>query len=167
MDDARILVAYDFSDWAPAVLEHAAALARTTGLALELLHVAAPDPDFVGYEAGPQSVRDARAGTLRQEHHDLQEMARQREDGGIPCTPRLVEGPTIETILEHAAAPGVQVIVMGTRGKSGLERVWMGSVCEGVLQEAALPVLVIPKKAAEAEQEADEEARAEGDAAAD
>lgn len=147
MDTPRILVAYDFSEHGRAVLAHAKDLASGAGLAIELLHVAAPDPDFVGYEAGPQSVRDARAATLREEHGALQNRARELEEAGIPTTPRLVEGPTVETLLEHAAAPGVRMIVMGTQGKTGLAKIWMGSVAEGVLQEAACPVVVIPKKA--------------------
>ena len=138
--------------------------AERVPLALEVLHVAAPDPDFVGYEAGPQSVRDTRAGTLRKEHHELQAMAGELAEAGFPCTPRLVEGPTVETILKHSEAEGVQVIVMGTRGKTGLEKVWMGSVCEGVLQQADLPVLVIPKRAIEREA-AEEAAAAAGDEA--
>lgn len=147
MDTPRILVAYDFSDQGRAVLAHAQQLARASGLAIELIHVAAPDPDFVGYEAGPQSVRDARAHALRDEHRTLQELADELGEYQIDVTPRLVEGPTVETLLAHAAAPGVRMIVMGTKGQSGLAKMWMGSVCEGVLQEAECPVLVIPRRA--------------------
>jgi nucleotide-binding universal stress UspA family protein len=150
LDTPRILVAYDFSNHGRAVLAHAQELARSAGLAIELLHVAAPDPDFVGYEAGPQSVRDARADTLREERSALQARADELAEAGVEATPRLVEGPTVEVLLEHAAAEGVRMIVMGTQGRTGLAKIWMGSVAEGVLQGAACPVVVIPRKAVEA-----------------
>ena len=71
-----ILALVDFSDVTEAVVKAAGELAGTFKAVLYLLHVAAPDPDFVGYEAGPQTVRDNAAKHFREEHrslHDLEE----------------------------------------------------------------------------------------------
>ena len=60
----NILVPVDFSAVTQRVLEHVVPLARAFKSTLWLLHVAAPDPDFAGYEAGPESVREGVELTL-------------------------------------------------------------------------------------------------------
>src|SRR5262245_12092339 len=71
----RILAAVDFSEITDAVIRAAAAQARAFAGGLWLIHVAAPDPDFVGFDAGPQTVRDSRAAKVRQEHRTMQAAA--------------------------------------------------------------------------------------------
>ena len=65
------VVGVDFSDGTKAVISVAADLARRFGCELVVVHVATPDPDFVGYGAGPQHERDWRAMELHGEHEML------------------------------------------------------------------------------------------------
>ena len=67
----NIFVPLDLKADCQAVVEHATAIAQAFGSTLWLEHVAAPDPEFAGYEAGPQYIRDMRADELREEHHKL------------------------------------------------------------------------------------------------
>ena len=62
----NILAALELKGDTNPVLRQAADLAEACGAKLWLLHVAAPDPDFVGYEPGPQYIRDIRAETLKE-----------------------------------------------------------------------------------------------------
>ena len=68
-----ILAAIDFSPISDRVLALASELAEKTGASLVVLHAAAPDPDFVGYEVGPQYVRDDRAEAA--EHYRIAQQA--------------------------------------------------------------------------------------------
>lgn len=140
----KILVALDFSDVSDAVLARASALTRALSGELTLLHVAAPDPDFVGYDAGPQSVRDGRARELRAERSRLHEMAESLRAEGLSARALLVEGPTARTVLEQAEKLTVDLIVVGSHGHGVLHRALLGSVSEGILERATCPVLVVP-----------------------
>ena len=140
----QVLAAIDFSEVSKPVMERATGLARVFKAKLTLLHVAASDPEFVGYDAGPQVVRDNRADQLRAEHHQLQQHAEQLRAEGIEAEALLVEGPTIETILEKARDLPADLVVIGSHGKGALKSALLGSVSQGVLRRAPCPLLVIP-----------------------
>lgn len=141
-----ILVPLDFSDVAGRVVDMAASLARALGAEIHLVHVAAPDPLFVGYDAGPEVVRDRRAERLREEHRTLQEIAARLTAQGIETHPHLVEGSTVETICSIAHKLGVDLIVMGSHGRGALYQAIVGSVSAGVLRQSAAPVLLVPSR---------------------
>ena len=146
----KILVAIDFSPVSEAVVAHAASLAKAFSAELTLIHVAAPDPDFVGYEAGPQTVRDSRAETLHTEHRELQATAELLRQHGIATHALLIQGPTVEKILEEALRINADTIVLGSRGHGALYRALLGSVSEGVLRAAPCPLVVVPAPRPEA-----------------
>jgi nucleotide-binding universal stress UspA family protein len=140
----HILAAVDFSSVSERVLENAELLARAHGARLTLLHVAAPPPEFVGYEAGPQSVRDDRAKSLRKEHTALQQHAAKLREHGLDAHALVVEGPNIETILGEAHRLASTMIVIGSHGHGALYDALVGSVSAGVIRGSSCPVLVIP-----------------------
>jgi len=142
----NILAAIDFSDISPAVIDRAAQIARCFSSQLWLIHVAAPNPDFIGYGTGPQSERDWRAKTLRTEHKYLQDRALELEQSGIKVTPLLIQGTTVETILQKAAKLNADMIIIGSHGHGALYKALLGSVSEGIIRQAFCPVLIVPAK---------------------
>jgi nucleotide-binding universal stress UspA family protein len=140
----NVLAAIDFSPVSTAVIELAASLAETFSAKLTLVHVAAPDPAFIGYEPGPQTVRDARAHELRVEHGDLQEIAKRLRDRGIAAHALMIQGPSVEKIISEAKQIEADVIVVGSHGHGALHRTLLGSVSEGIMRGARCPVLVLP-----------------------
>ncbi|MGD9548650.1 MAG: universal stress protein [Candidatus Krumholzibacteriia bacterium] len=142
----KILVAVDFSDASESVVARASALAGPLGAEIWLIHVAEPDPDFVGFAAGPQFKRDMVAEDLHRDHAALEEMAAGIREGGIPCTPLLIQGPTVEKILAEADKLAVDLIVIGSHGKGAVKRMLFGSVSQGILQGTGVPVVVVPTR---------------------
>jgi len=140
----QILAAVDFSPISKAVVEQAASLAEAFSAELTLVHVAAPDPAFVGYEAGPQTVRDDRAREIREEHRNLQALAEDLRDRAISARALLIQGPAVEKILAEATRLRADLIVIGSHGHGPLYRVLLGSVSEGVVRASRCPVLVVP-----------------------
>jgi nucleotide-binding universal stress UspA family protein len=140
----NILAAIDFSAVSDEVVALAGRLSRAAGDRVWLLHVAAPDPAFLGWQAGPQSTRDARAEALRSEHRDLQSRAEALRGSGLEATALLVQGGTVETILAEAERLHAELIVVGSHGRGALGRALLGSVSEGLVRRSALPVLVVP-----------------------
>lgn len=140
----QIIAAIDFSQLTDLVIEQSERLARAFQCSITLLHVAAPNPEFVGYEAGPQSVRDTRASELAEEH---QELVRQAEDltaRGLDARALLISGPTVDKILEEADRHETRYIVLGSHGHGKVYEVLVGSVCDGVVRRAACPIVIVP-----------------------
>jgi len=142
----NILVPVDFSPVTIAVLEHAARLANAFDAEITLLHVAAPEPEFVGYDAGPDTVRDQVAAELRGVHRDLQKLADELRARGVRAHAVCVRGSTVETIHERAEHSNADLIVIGSHGHGALYRTLMGSVSEGVLRHAKCAVLLVPAR---------------------
>jgi nucleotide-binding universal stress UspA family protein len=145
----RFLIAVDLSDLTPAVLDYAKGLALAVSPKCWLVHVAAPDPAFVGYEAGPQVERDQRAATLLEEHREVGALAEELRGEGLDCTGLLVQGQTVDTLLQEAESLEADLIVMGSHGKGWAKRALFGSVSEGVLHKSKLPVLIVPNAVSE------------------
>lgn len=138
----RILLPVDGSDASLAAIEHAASLARRLGAAVRALHVVPaavlPAVDLPGYA---EPLRD----DLRREGEAVLAAAVERL-AGVAAAPLLrEEGPAGVggTILEVAAAEGADLVVMGTSGRAGLERVLLGSVAAAVVDRSRCPVLLV------------------------
>lgn len=140
----KILVPLDFSSVTEAAVAVATRMAGAFSAELILLHVAAPEPEFVGYEAGPDSVRHAVAQQLSAEHKQLQDVKAKLESSFGPVTARIMQGYTVEKILAEADRLPADLIVMGSHGHGGLHHLLMGSIAEGVLRKAPCPVLLVP-----------------------
>lgn len=143
----NILAALELKGDTSRVVQHASDMAKALGARLWLLHVAAPDPDFVGYEPGPQYIRDERAEILKEERTKLHDLVAQLAQDGVDVRPIMVLGPTVETILQEAGRIGADLIVMGTHGRRGLAKAFLGSTSDDVLRANRFPVLIIPTHA--------------------
>ncbi|MEN8444067.1 MAG: universal stress protein [Cyanobacteria bacterium J06555_13] len=121
-------------------------MAQSLSAEVWVLHVAEPEPEFVGYTPGPQSVRDFLAKQFHQEHRQIQEITEKLRTAGLEATALLVQGPTVETILKEASKLNAAFIVMGSHGKGMVTQLFVGSVGQGVLHKAECPVLIIPTR---------------------
>ncbi|MHC4952935.1 MAG: universal stress protein [Planctomycetota bacterium] len=141
---SAILVGIDFSPLNDAVLDVAERLATATGRGLFLVHVAAPDPEFVGYEVGPQAIREVRANELLAERDRMKQMADALESRGVTAYTRLVAGETVNTLLDEADSHGADMIIVGSHGHGAIHRALLGSIAEGLLRHTKLPLLIVP-----------------------
>lgn len=139
-----ILVAVDLSPASAKVVEAAGRVAKLTAAPVYVIHTAEPEPDFVGYDAGPEVVRTQVAQELRREHRDVQALAETLRKDGIDATALLVRGPTVETTLKEAENLGAELIVVGTHGHGAVYDVLIGSYSAGIIRRSKLPVLVVP-----------------------
>lgn len=140
----NILVGIDFGEFSHRIAEAAALLARGLGGKIWLVHVAEPDPEFVGYEADSTAMRDVVAKRYHAEHQDLQAIAQTLRDEGLDCVALLVQGATASTLLHEADKVAADIIVVGSHGKGAVKRLLIGSTSESVLHHATVPVYVVP-----------------------
>lgn len=140
----NILVAVDLSPASEKIVEAARGVAGLTGASVYVLHVAEPEPDFVGYDAGPEVVRTQVAEELHREHKAVQKLAESLRDDGLDATALLIRGPTVETTLKEADKLKAGLIVVGTHGHGAVYDVLVGSYSAGIIRRSKLPVLVVP-----------------------
>jgi nucleotide-binding universal stress UspA family protein len=140
----KILVAVDLSAATARVLEVAQRIARSMDGEIRVLHVAEAEPDFVGFDVGPEVVRDQLAKEYRAEHRAVQEHAEALRAAGVSATALLIKGPIVDTVLKESARFDADLIVAGSHGFGALRDLLVGSVSRGILQESDIPVLVVP-----------------------
>lgn len=140
-----ILVPTDFSDNADNALYFAIELAKKQKAKLVLIHafqlpivVAAVPYDIINnekLEIKKEAENNLKALCIKIKH-----------SGDIPFNYVLEEGNTVDIILKHAKEKNVDLIIMGTKGASGLKAVLFGSITESVIEKSDLPVLAIPEE---------------------
>lgn len=140
----NILVTIDFDSGEEKLLETALTMANKFSAKVWLLHVTAPDPEFVGYDVGPQYIRDFRAEELRNEHKTLQEFAKRFEQKGIDSEGLLIQGATLEMILNEAQKLKIDLIIVGYEQHNFLYEALIGSVSNKLIKKSKIPVLVVP-----------------------
>jgi nucleotide-binding universal stress UspA family protein len=138
----RILCPIDFSDHSIHALDHAVAFAKWYGSSITVIHVRPPAP--VPYPAGPGMVATFLTPQERAALLDSMNQIQQEHCNGAPCTVEVIEGPATMEILARAESMRADLVVMGTHGRSGFERLMLGSITEKVLRRAARPVLTVP-----------------------
>jgi nucleotide-binding universal stress UspA family protein len=140
----RILVPTDFSATADAALDYASVLAERFGASIELLHVL-DDPfvaDGMAAEAYISESPVLRSAMLRDARERLRHRASARE--GIPrIETEVLFGHGARTIAEYAAERGIDLIVMGTHGRTGFAHLLLGSVAERLVRTSPCPVLTV------------------------
>jgi nucleotide-binding universal stress UspA family protein len=145
----KILVPVDFSDVTDKVLDEARRIARSFNAKTWLVHVAAPEPDFIGYEVGPAYIRDSLARDLRDQHQRLQVYQEMFAAEHLEATSMLVPGIPVRKVVAEAERLAPDLIIIGSHGHGALYHLVMGSVAESVLKHATCPVLVVPCKLSE------------------
>ncbi len=142
----QILCPIDFSDCSRHALDHAVAIARWYGGTVTALHVVHPIPYADPLMA---SAIVFTAEDLERIRHELVQFVSD-EVGRTPISTALVQANAVSGILGEAAELPADLIVLGTHGRGGFERLMLGSVTERILRKAACPVLTVPPRAADA-----------------
>ncbi len=141
-----ILAATDFSETANAAVEHAAELARHFDAALVLVHaynveIPIASPAMAGGYVLPDNFFEqiGEQATLQ-----VEEAAKALTEKGVKATGVAIDQPAALAITGEAERRGADLIVMGTRGLTGLKHVAFGSVADRVVRTASCPVLTVP-----------------------
>jgi nucleotide-binding universal stress UspA family protein len=127
----KILYPTDFSSYSNQAYFHAVAIAENHRASLTVLFVYTP-------ELGLAGGADADRGYWQNQLEQIRPV-----DPGIPVHHVMLEGDPAAEIVQYGRDAGIDLIVMGTHGRTGLERLLMGSVAEKVMREATCSVLVV------------------------
>ena len=134
-----ILIPTDGSRAAEAAIDHALGLASTYDARVHTLYVV--DVNVYGtLETGTDVVVSA---LEREGEEAVERIAEAVAEAGLEATTSVVTGTPYREIVDYADEEGVDLIVMGTHGRRGLDRYLLGSVAEKVLRSTETPVLTV------------------------
>jgi len=142
----RVLCPIDFSDFSRRALDHAVAIARWYESTVTVLHVFSPAP-VAAFGPGAVAFEPIvpTAADCEQLLANTKAFATAESAPGIAIEAVLREGNTTVEILDQATSMDADLLVIGTHGRSGFERLVLGSVAEKVLRKAHCPVLTVPR----------------------
>jgi nucleotide-binding universal stress UspA family protein len=133
-----ILVPTDGSDGVEPAIKRALDLAAQYDATVHALYAVEAVP---GMDHGAEQLVDALQEEGERSTKDVAEQARER---GLTAETDIRVGAPHQAILDYADEHGVDLVVMGTHGRTGLDRMLLGSVAEKVVRLAPVPVLTVP-----------------------
>ncbi len=151
--DYRILVAIDLKTGTDCLLAEAQRYSKALNAIVDIIHVAAPNPYFVGYiktnhpeeQSQRDPERDPSAKALRAEHQQTQALGATLRANGVRVGQTLmVQGPTLETVLEEASKLGTDLLILGSHQHGPLYRLWYGDTAADAAKQTPCALLIVP-----------------------
>lgn len=143
MEIRHILAPTDFSDASNQAVTYALGLAQACGAKLSLLHVVEPLASPLNGYISADLITTLLDDLEREAHMQLAQLLSEAGAANVEVTRHVVVGVPYEKILETAEAQQVDLIVMATRGRTGLSHLVLGSGAERVVRLATCPVLTV------------------------
>ena len=146
----KIVVAVDFSNATPGVLEMAASLAKSFNAELELFHVIEPEPSYTAYGFTPDEFPAMNAfqeEARRRATRKLADLLATAQTDVPQATSKMAEGSPLHALLNHVKESGADFVVVGSHGHGVIASLLLGSVAEGMVRKAAVPTLIVPAMA--------------------
>jgi nucleotide-binding universal stress UspA family protein len=138
----RILCATDLSATSEPAWDEAKLLGRLFNAEILLLHVVAPPPVFPAEGYFPPQLYEELVGSARRDAQDrFDRLLGSVAGSGLKIRICLEEGPPAQRILEVVTQEAADLLVVGTHGRTGLERIVLGSVADRMVRQATCPVL--------------------------
>jgi len=135
----KILVPVDYSDNSIKVLESAAFFAAKCGAAMQVLYVVQSFDDYSGFFVPHTPIAKFEEEMVSSAETKMESFIANYPD----VAAKVLCGDVAEEIIDYAAQEAFDLIIMGTHGYKGLERVMFGSVADKVVKGAPCPVLTI------------------------
>lgn len=140
----NILVAIDFKDSSHHLIDIAEELALKFSSKVWIVHIAAPEPEYVGYQVGPQYVRNNRASELRSEHRVLESYVEKLHKKHIAAQSVLLEGGTVDMIEKESKRLDADLVIIGHHKHGVFYKTFVGCTDSEVVNRLKIPVLIIP-----------------------
>lgn len=139
----RVLVPVDFSDNSKKILQDAVAIAAKFEATLSLIFVVQSFDDYSGFFVPHMPIAQFQDDMLGSARQKMDNFVEDTLSAGIECETQVSVGDVAEEIIGYAQSSNADMIIMGTHGYKGLDRILFGSVAEQVVKTAPCPVLTI------------------------
>ncbi len=142
-----IIVAVDFSNATPGVLEMAVGMAKAFNAELRLFHAVEPEPSYTAYGFTPEefpAMHVYQEEAKRRAVVKLGELVTQVKADLPAVSSQVVDGSPLHALLEYAKESSADLVVLGTHGHGVIASLLLGSVAEGMVRKSAVPTLIVP-----------------------
>ena len=138
----KILCAVDLSEHSKQVAEYAATLAKSLNASVIVVYTAPSLSEYVGFHVPPNTIENFVGEIVTGAEQSMDNFVAENF-AGIDAKGQVLIGYAAEEILNRAQEEDAGMIVMGTHGRKGIDRILFGSVAEKVVKNARIPVLTI------------------------
>jgi len=141
----KVLYPIDFSEYTEEITSYAVSIAKKYDSELHLLHVIPNLNYFTPYESflTPENLVAIERNIEKEIEKDFDKVVKKID---IPTKRIIRTGVTFVEIIDYIKEEGIDLVVMGTHGRSGIEHILIGSVAEKVVRKSPCPVLTIRPK---------------------
>jgi len=140
----KILVATDGSEHGLKAVKAATELAKLSGGKVTAIYVA--DTSRTSHLPDDMLIFSIRELLLKEGKDAVQQAEKLAKDAGVDFDMAVAEGNPGSEIISYAEKAGMDIIIMGTVGRTGLDRFLLGSVAEKVVRNSKIPVLTVPRE---------------------
>lgn len=145
MQIKKILCALDLSQHSALVAEYAVALAKAFDAEVLAVYAAPALTQYVGFHVPPSSIENFVGEIVAGAEQTMQEFVAANFQG-VKAEGKVVNGYAAEEILNMAENVGADLLVMGTHGRKGIDRILFGSVAEKIVKSSPIPVMTVRPK---------------------
>ena len=138
----KILCAVDFSEHSRSVAEYATTIAKAAGASVVVVYTAPSLSQYVGFHVPPNTIENFVGEIVTGAEKSMESFVAENFPG-VDAKGQVLIGYAAEEILNRAEDENVDMIIMGTHGRKGIDRILFGSVAEKVVKNAKQPVLTI------------------------
>jgi nucleotide-binding universal stress UspA family protein len=139
----KLLFPIDFSEVSPKLASWALKVAKKFSSEIHLLFVARRLEHLASVYVEQVSIEDFENEVIRGAEEKIEEFANTHFHGYPACKTRVVLGDAVEEILNYIKSEEIDLIVIGTHGRKGIDRILFGSVAERVIKMSPVPVMSI------------------------
>lgn len=141
-DIKKILCAVDLSDHSRDVAAYAVMLAKNMGASIIVVYTAPSLSQYVGFHVPPNTIENFVGEIVTGAEKSMEAFVNENFEG-VEAHGQVLIGYAAEEIINRAHEEQVDIIVMGTHGRKGIDRILFGSVAEKVVKNADMPVLTV------------------------
>jgi len=145
MQMKKILCALDLSQHSTLVAEYAVALAKAFDAQVLVVYAAPALTQYVGFHVPPSSIENFVGEIVAGAEKTMQEFVAEHFKD-VKAEGKVVNGYAAEEILNLVESVGADLIVMGTHGRKGIDRILFGSVAEKIVKSSPIPVMTVRPK---------------------
>lgn len=140
----KILCAVDLSEHSHKVAEYAITLAKALGAEITVLYTAPSLSQYVGFHVPPSSIENFVGEIVTGAEQSMDEfIAEAFTDPDVKVKGVILSGYAAQEIIGYATTNNMDIIVMGTHGRTGIDRILFGSIAEKIVKTATMPVMTV------------------------
>ncbi|MCF8030443.1 MAG: universal stress protein [Desulfohalobiaceae bacterium] len=141
----KIICAVDFAEFSPQVADYAGTLAKAFQGEIHVLYIVPTMSQYVGLQVAPSSIENF-VGEIISGAEETMNKFIQDHFSDVSVQGKVITGYAAEEILRYADEQNMDLLVMGTHGRKGIDRILFGSVAERVVKSSPIPVLTLRPK---------------------